>query len=65
MEVTKAKCDWITSHTARRSFSTNEFLAGTPVKLIMMISGHKKEKDFLHYIRIAPEEAAEIVAKIW
>lgn len=65
IEVTKAKCDWITSHTARRSFCTNEFLAGTPVKLIMMISGHKKEKDFYRYIRINPEEAAEIVKKIW
>ncbi|GEP94473.1 integrase [Chitinophaga cymbidii] len=65
IEVTKAKCDWITSHTGRRSFCTNEFLAETPVKLIMMISGHKKEKDFYRYIRIKPEEAAEILKKIW
>ncbi len=35
--VTKSKFDWITSHTARRSFCTNEFLAGTPVELIMKI----------------------------
>jgi integrase len=65
IDITKAKCDWITSHTARRSFCTNEFLAGTPVKLIMMISGHKKEQDFYRYIRIKPEEAAEILKKIW
>jgi integrase len=65
IEVIKAKCDWITSHTARRSFCTNEFLAGTPVKLIMQISGHKNEKDFYRYIRITPEEAAEIMKKIW
>jgi integrase len=65
IEISKAKCDWITSHTARRSFCTNEFLAGTPVKLIMQISGHKNEKDFYRYIRIRPEEAAEIVKKIW
>ena len=65
IEVIKAKCDWITSHTARRSFCTNEFLAGTPVKLIMMISGHKKEKDFYRYIRISPEEAAEVIKKLW
>jgi integrase len=45
IEVTKSKYDWITTHTARRSFCTNEFLAGTPVKLIMKISGHKNEKD--------------------
>lgn len=65
VKVTKAKCDWITSHTARRSFCTNEFLAGTPVKLIMQISGHKREKDFYRYIRITPEEAAETIKKIW
>lgn len=65
IKIKKAKCDWITSHTGRRSFCTNEFLAGTPVKLIMMISGHKKEKDFYRYIRISQEEAAEIVKKHW
>jgi len=43
---TKPKYAWITSHTCRRSFCTNEFLAGTPVELIMKISGHKSVKDF-------------------
>lgn len=61
----KAKCDWITTHTARRSFCTNEFLAGTPVKLIMKISGHKTEKDFYKYIRVAPEEAARVIQNLW
>lgn len=65
VKETKAKCDWITSHTCRRSFCTNEFLAGTPVKLIMKISGHKTEKDFYKYIRITPEEAAIIIKKLW
>lgn len=65
IKVTKAKCDWITSHTARRSFCTNEFLAGTPVKIIMQISGHKKEKDFYRYIKISPEEAAKVIQGIW
>ena len=59
------KCDWITSHTCRRSFCTNEFLAGTPVELIMKISGHKSVKDFYKYIRITPEEAAQKIKKLW
>jgi hypothetical protein len=62
---TKPKYAWITSHTGRRSFCTNEFLAGTPPKLIMHISGHKKEKDFYRYIRISAEEAALQIEKIW
>ncbi|TXJ27714.1 MAG: site-specific integrase [Chitinophagaceae bacterium] len=63
--ITKSKFDWITSHTARRSFCTNEFLAGTPVELIMKISGHKRTKDFYKYIRITPEEAAIKIKELW
>jgi len=63
--ITKPKYEWITTHTARRSFCTNEFLAGTPVKLIMAISGHKSEKDFYRYIRVSPLEAAQKIAAIW
>jgi integrase len=65
IEMKKPKCALITSHTARRSFCTNEFLSGTPVKLIMKISGHKNEKDFYKYIRITPEEAAEKIRQLW
>lgn len=63
--VCKPKYEWITSHTCRRSFCTNEFLAGTPVELIMKISGHKSLKDFYRYIKISPEEAAERIKEIW
>lgn len=65
IKTTKAKCDWITSHMARRSFCTNEFLAGTPVKIIMQISGHRKEKDFYRYIKVSAEEAAKSIQSIW
>lgn len=63
--VCKSKYEWITTHTARRSFCTNEFLAGSPVKLIMKISGHKTEKDFYKYIRITPEEAGQKMEELW
>ncbi|MGI8952136.1 MAG: tyrosine-type recombinase/integrase [Chitinophagaceae bacterium] len=65
IEIIKSKYDWITTHTARRSFCTNEFLAGTPVKLIMKIIGHKNEKDFYKYIRVTPEEAAQKIKELW
>lgn len=55
----KPKYAWITSHTCRRSFCTNEFLAGTPVDLIMKIRGHKSLRDFYRYIKITPEEAGQ------
>lgn len=63
--VTKPKYEWSTTHTARRSFCTNEFLAGTPVKLIMQISGHKNGKDFYRYIKISPVEAARKIEELW
>lgn len=62
---TKPKYAWITSHTCRRSFCTNEFLAGTPVDLIMKISGHKSLKDFYRYIKIAPEQAGQKIKELW
>lgn len=62
---TKPKYSWITSHTCRRSFCTNEFMAGTPVELIMKISGHKSVRDFYKYIRITPEEAGKRIKEIW
>lgn len=65
IEIAKPKYEWITSHTARRSFCTNEFINGTPVELIMKISGHKNTKDFYKYIRITPEEAANKIKQLW
>jgi integrase len=65
IEIIKPKYDWIISHTCRRSFCTNEFLAGTPVELIMKISGHKSLRDFYRYIKITPEQAAQKIREIW
>ncbi|WP_153799695.1 site-specific integrase, partial [Foetidibacter luteolus] len=63
--LTRPKYEWITSHTCRRSFCTNEFLAGTPVDLIMKISGHKSLRDFYRYIRVTPEEAGQKIKELW
>jgi len=47
-----------TSHTARRSFATNAFLADIPSIAIMKITGHKTESAFMKYIKISPEDNA-------
>ena len=46
------------THTARRSFCTNAFLAGIDSISIMAISGHKTEESFLKYIRVTKEQIA-------
>jgi len=61
----RPKHDWVCSHTCRRSFCTNEFLAGIPAALIMKISGHKSEKDFLKYVKVSPEEAELKIQGMW
>ncbi len=48
----------VSAHTARRSFATNAFLAGHPVKVIMAITGHRTEKSFNAYIRVTSSEMA-------
>jgi len=62
---TICKCDLVSTHTARRSFATNEYLAGTPSLTIMAITGHKTEKSFLKYIRVTPDQHAKILQGIW
>lgn len=63
--VRSPKYKLITTHTARRSFATNEYLAGTPSITIMAITGHKSEKVFLNYIKIKPDEHAKIMKDLW
>ncbi|MBV6405541.1 MAG: Tyrosine recombinase XerC [Flavobacteriales bacterium] len=59
--VTKAKAELVTTHTARRSFATNMYLAGVPVRTIMAITGHKTEQAFRLYIRLDADEHADIL----
>jgi integrase len=46
------------SHTARRSFATNAYLAGLPIIDIMRMTGHSSPKNFLRYIKIDNAEVA-------
>ncbi len=57
--------EMLSTHTGRRSFATNEFLAGTPSITIMAITGHKTEKDFLKYIKVTPDEHARLLKGLW
>lgn len=62
---TKPKYAWVSSHTARRSFCTNEYLLGTPSDLIMAISGHKSEKAFKKYIKADTIKKAAMIKELW
>ncbi len=56
------KWELVTTHTARRSFATNAYIAKVPPISIMLITGHRTEKAFLRYIRIDGNENAVLMA---
>ncbi|WP_166637802.1 site-specific integrase [Sphingobacterium paludis] len=53
----------ISSHTGRRSYATNMFKLGIPNLLIMSATGHKKESDFLNYIKATNEDRSKLLAE--
>jgi integrase len=59
----RRRCDLVGSHTARRSFATNAYLAGIPTARIMLMTGHKTEQSFFNYIRISKVENASTLAE--
>lgn len=66
-ELTREFEKWekLTTHTARRSFATNEYKKGTPSRMIRAITGHTTEKSFASYIKVTQDEEAKQLLKIW
>jgi hypothetical protein len=65
VEIVKMKYEYLQTHTARRSFCSNEYLKGTDPLVIMAISGHKSHKSFMRYIKVSNEQFADKMEKIW
>jgi integrase len=59
------KYELVSTHTARRSFATNQYLRKIPSISIMAVTGHKTEKAFLKYIKVTPDEHAQIMKEYW
>lgn len=64
-ELVDLKYNYLQTHTARRSFCSNEYLKGTDPMIIMAISGHKSHKSFMRYIKVSGDEFAAKLEKIW
>lgn len=61
--ITAEKYKLVSTHTARRSFATNTYLAGIPILEIMQMTGHRTEKAFLTYIKVTSLDNALKVAQ--
>ncbi|WP_170150604.1 phage integrase SAM-like domain-containing protein [Marinifilum flexuosum] len=58
------KWELITSHVCRRSFATN-FYGDYPTPLLMQVTGHSTEKQFLEYIGKPELNHAQQLAEFW
>ena len=64
-ELVDMKFNFLQTHTARRSFCSNEYLKGTDPLIIMSISGHKSHKSFMRYIKVSGDQFADKLERIW
>ena len=56
------KWELISSHTCRRSFATNMYTAkALPLIVLMSLTGHKTETQFIDYVKVTPEENAKLM----
>lgn len=62
-EIDYKNYELISSHTCRRTFCTLQVKKGTPISFIMAITGHKTEKNFLRYLKLDEQTAAEEMRK--
>ncbi len=64
-ELVDMKYSYLQTHTARRSFCSNEYLKGTDPLIIMSISGHRSHKSFMRYIKVSGDQFADKLEQIW
>ncbi|WP_158712801.1 tyrosine-type recombinase/integrase [Parabacteroides pacaensis] len=60
---TYKKYELICTHTARRSFATNAYLAGIDLYAIKEMLGHSKIETTINYLKVSEEENAKRIAQ--
>ncbi|PSR55762.1 hypothetical protein AHMF7605_20775 [Adhaeribacter arboris] len=65
IEKTVPKYELITSHTARKTFTTNSLIFGLNESIVKKITGHKKDKNFQRYVKLADEYLKEESNSAW
>lgn len=65
IQDTKPKYELITSHTARKTFTTNSLIFGMSESVVKKITGHKKDENFQRYVRLADTYLKEEINEAW
>ncbi|HRJ31362.1 MAG TPA: phage integrase SAM-like domain-containing protein [Cyclobacteriaceae bacterium] len=64
-ETTLPKYELISSHAARKTFTTLSLLMGVPERVVRNITGHKKEENFKRYVNFSKEYEKQQVNNAW
>jgi len=64
-EITGAKYEFITSHVARKTFTTLSLVLGVPERVVKGITGHKKEENFRKYVNFSKEFEKQQLDSVW
>lgn len=62
--LTKKKCELVSSHTARRSFATNQYKCGTEASIIMHMTGHKSKNNLRKCLKMNDQDKKDIASKL-
>lgn len=65
VEKTQPKFEFISTHTARRTFVTLSLEKGMRPEIVMKITGHKSYKTFKKYIKITDKVKGAEMERIW
>jgi integrase len=65
IEFTKPKYEFVSTHTARRTFVTLSLEQGMRPEIVMQITGHKEYKTFKKYIKITDKVKEAEMLRIW
>jgi len=65
IEKVVPKHELITSHVARKTFATNSLILGMPERVVRSITGHKTEKSFRRYVKIAEDVKENQMGITW
>ena len=53
----------LSSHVGRKSFITNSLILGVPERVVKEVSGHKDEKSFARYVKLAENYKSQVIRK--
>jgi integrase len=65
IQQTIPKHKLITSHTARKTFTTNSLILGMNESTVKRITGHKKDENFKKYVRLAESYLKDQINEAW